>query len=93
MTKVLLLYEENHGLLAIFNDYDTVIDWLIGENWLDKSTEACQGNDEISYNWLTIEEILGEDWEKEIRKMDIDRFNTFFVDVFRIEEERVYGAE
>lgn len=93
MTKVLLLYEENHGLLAICNNYDTVIDWLIDEKWLDKSTEACPGNSEISYNWLTIEEILGEDWEKEIRKMDIDRFNTFFMDSFRIEEERVYGAE
>ena len=93
MTKVLLLYEENHGLLTVFNDYDTVIDWLIDFNWLDKSTAVCQGDDETSYDWFAVEEILGEDWEKEIRKMDIDRFNTFFNEGFRIEEERVYGAE
>lgn len=93
MTKVLLLYEENHGLLAVCNDYDTVIDWLIDGNWLDKSTEVCQDNNKASYNWFTIEEILGKDWEKDIRKMDIDKFNTFFEESFQIKEERVYGAE
>lgn len=93
MTKVLLLNEDNHGLLDVFYDYDTIIDYLIQEQWLNKDTEINNTDNSYSDEWKSISEVLGEDWDIQLHKMNIDTFNNLFDGCFYIDSRRVYGLE
>lgn len=93
MTKVTLVYEENHGLIFVCQSPEYVVDCLIDLGWLDENTWICTGDCDTNFDWYPIKEILGANWKEKLQKMDIDRLNEFFEGVFSINEERVYGAE
>lgn len=90
MDSVILLYEDNHGLLALFNNYNAVIDFLIENDWLSDTTDVCTGEDETSYDWQSINKVLGIDWETKVRQMSKEKFNEFFNGCFYIEQKEVY---
>ena len=84
--KVLIVREDNHGVLAVAKDFVSAIKLLVNTNWLDE--DYC-----VYHNWeqyITIEEELGKHWLEEVKKMDVDEFNEYFEGNFNLEEVEIY---
>jgi hypothetical protein len=84
--KVLIVREDNHGVLTVAKDFASAVKLLVNTNWLDEDYCVCQ-------NWeqhITIEEDLGEQWLEEVKKMGVDKFNRYFDGNFNLEVVEVY---
>ena len=88
MKKVYVVYEDNHGMIGIANDYLSVIKGLIEEKWLDGNTAMLDDNDNSS----TVKEVFGEDWVDLIKHWDKDIFNTNFDGIFYINIMEIWGS-
>ena len=89
MQTVVLIQEENHGLISVAKDYPSAIDFLVNENWLDESFELYEGNG----IYKTVKEKLGEEWKEIILSWDTEQFSDFFEGSFYLTIEDVYGAD
>ena len=69
---VVVIDEENHGFLGVAKDYDSAIDFLVKNNWLDQSTMIW---DEYKEEWVSLEKSFGSNWISIISKWSIDAFN------------------
>ena len=49
MKTVILIEEENHGIIGVAKDYSSVVDFLVNEGWLDESF------------YLRVEKVYGAD--------------------------------
>ena len=84
---VILVNEDNHGLLTVAKDYKAAVKFLINNGWLEESMEVW--NEDGTYSRL--DELLGEDVLDIItEKWDIDSFNTFWDGSFFLNEVEVY---
>lgn len=91
MQNVILIEEENHGIIGVAKDYPSVVDFLVDRDWLDGKFEVWADN-EISLT-QTLEDHLGELWYVAIRdEWDTEQFNNFFEGSFYLTIEEVYGA-
>lgn len=69
---IVVINEENHGLLGVARDYISAIDFLVRDDWLDRFTEMW---DDYKDAWVSLEKSFGSDWLSVISKWDIDTFN------------------
>lgn len=83
--KVIVIYEDNHGMIGIAKDYKNAIDFLLQENWLNSKTEVLNSLEEV----VTLEE-LNLDVEA-ILEWDIEAFNDFFDGLFFLDIDTVWG--
>lgn len=91
MQTVVLIEEENHGMIGVAKDYPSAIDLLVNQDWLDGKFEVWVDN-EISLT-QTLEDHLGELWYVAIRdEWDTEQFNNFFEGNFYLTIEEVYGT-
>lgn len=89
--NVILIYEDNHGLVGIANNYYNAAKWLITNNWITDNTEICIGKNEYSYKWTPIKNALGEDWaDKMLDLWDIDNFNDYWEGSFHLKLVEVF---
>ena len=89
MTEVILVREDNHGLIAVALDYFSAVKFLIEENWLDDTCEI--GIDE---DLKSLQELWGDDWIDEVLALDdVDKFNDTFDGIFYLSIEKIYSAE
>ena len=88
MKKAYCVYEENHGMIGLAIDYQSAIDGLIKEKWIDNNTEILDDNDNLN----TVKKIFGKEWVDEIKKMDITTFNIFFDGCFWISLMEIWGS-
>lgn len=88
MKKVYCVYEDNHGMIGLATDYQSAIDGLIKEKWLDENTELLDDNDFPS----TIKEVFGKEWVSLIKQLDIITFNIFFEGCFCINSMEIWGS-
>lgn len=92
--NVILIDEENHGLIGIAKDYKSALIFLFNNHWIDDNTEICTGDDEYSYQWDNVKNVLGEDWvDKMTDEWDIDTFNDYWEGSFCLSVEEVIGTE
>ena len=85
---VILVNEDNHGLLTVAKDYKSAVKFLISNRWIKESMEIWDENG-ISHSRL--DELLGEDvLDIMTEKWDIDSFNTFWDGSFFLNEVEVY---
>lgn len=85
---VILVQEENHGLITVAKDYKSAIKFLINNGWIKESMEVWDENG-ISHSRL--DELLGEDaFDIITEKWNIDSFNTFWDGSFFLDEVTVY---
>lgn len=84
--KVVVVYEDNHGMLVIAKDYNAALRFLLTENWINDYTEVVDEDDEYCY----IEERLGKNWRETLLTFDINTFNNTMYNTFRLEEMEVY---
>lgn len=89
--KVLLIHENNHGVIGVVKDVNSAVSFLIKENWLNEKTSICYDNGD-DYEWGTVEKAYGKDWEHFLRSLTIGLFNEIWEDCFYLEEEEVFGT-
>lgn len=83
--KVIVIYEDNHGMIGIAKDYESAINFLLQNHWLDSEFEIMDKD----YNWVALKDLnisIGD-----IRQMDIDKFNEFFEGCFNLDIDTVWG--
>ena len=84
---VVLVNEDNHGLLTVAKDYKSAVKFLINNRWIEESMEVW--HEDGTYRRL--DEFFGEDILDIItEKWDIDSFNTFWDGSFFLNEVEVY---
>ena len=85
---VILVNEDNHGLLTVAKNYESAIKFLIDNGWIRESTECW--NEKLNW-WSPLKEVLGENClDIMTLEWDIDDFNDFWAINFVLEEVEVY---
>ena len=89
MDKVILVNEDWHGQIGVAKTYKDAVHYLIDNDWLNEKSEITKEDEE----WISIKEVYGDQWQEEILSLDIDKFNTIFLDMFLLCEVEVYEAK
>lgn len=84
--KVITVYEDNHGMVAIVKDYQAGVRYLLNNTWIDDTTGMLDNDNK--YHPLT--DFLGADWREQMFSWGIDTFNTLLGDQFSMVEVEVY---
>ena len=83
--NIIIIHEDNHGVLGVAKDYDSAIDFLVQNQWLTTDVEVLNSIEEF----VPIKE-LGLDIET-IRSWDIEAFNDFFDGIFYLDVDFLCG--
>ena len=84
--NVIIVHEDNHGILGLAINYISAIDMLVENKWLDTFlTKIYVGN----YEYKTLDE-LGITIA-DIKKWGIDKFNKKFDGLFYLDIDKIYG--
>ena len=84
---VILIYKEPIGFIGICKETTDVIPFLIKESWLSEDFEVF--NQETN-SLMTLGEMYGENWEKELSILDLESMEDFFNEDFYFTTEEVY---
>ena len=91
--KVILVNEDNHGQIAVAKDYESAINFLLREGWLDDGIYLTnlEGNNWCDY---PIIEVLGDEWKFRVQtEFDMNKFNSVFDGIFYLDEVEIVGTE
>lgn len=88
MNNVILISEENHGLIRVAMNYISAINFLIEYDWLNENTEIFyfNGNDGSS----SVKDIFGENWQQAIKNLSLGEFNDTFDGSFLLDSQNIY---
>ena len=89
--NVLLIHEDNHGVIGAAIDVDKVVSFLKRDGWLCETTEVYHNNGS-KWVWEPIYKAYSEDWEDFLRSLTIEQFNEVWEGCFYLEEEKVFGT-
>ena len=90
MNKVVLINEDNHGLIGVANNYYNAVKWLIENGWLNSFDYIWMEDN----RWKTIIDALGENWKDlMLNEWDIDKFNEIFQESFSLALVNIIGTE
>ena len=88
---VILINEDNHGLIGVANNYYNAVTWLINNGWIDNNTEAWN---DTSNRWEKLIDLQGENWADRMRdEWDINNFNYFWEESFSLNPMDVIGTD
>lgn len=88
--KVVVIYEDIHGMIGIANNYYNAVRFLL-KGWI--TNEAILYDERYS-QWKPIEECLGKNWKEYLLdKCDINTFNDIFEDWIGLSVQEVYGTD
>ena len=83
--NIIIIREDNHGVIGVAKDYDSAINFLVQNQWLTTDIEVLNSIEE----WTSLKE-LGLDIET-IRSWDIEAFNDFFDGTFYLYVDILWG--
>ena len=83
--NIIIIHEDNHGVLGVAKDYDSAINFLVQNQWLTTDIEVINSIEEL----VSLKE-LGLDIET-IRGWDIEAFNNFFDGIFYLDVDFLWG--
>ena len=81
--EVVIISEENHGVIGVAVDYKTAIRWLIQTDWINGGTNFW-----VDEKWQTVEQLFGENWQEKLVEQDEE----FFEGSFYFYERDLIGA-
>ena len=85
---VILIIEENHGIIGIAKSFSSAIDFLYDNNWMTPETELYNPFDDTAESdWVCFEKynLTKED----LKKCGLEIFNDLFDSVFYLDEWEV----
>lgn len=81
--RIVLISEENHGIIAAAKDYRSSIEYLARSNWIRSEFEIGENE--------TIISALGEDWKEQMIKWNsFVRLENFLNGLFTFECTELY---
>lgn len=85
--KIVIIHEDNHGVIGVAKNVFSAITWLIDSQWL---TENCDVWSKEAQEWVALRTLHSVD---ELVKMSRNDFNSFFEGSFYLEEDSLidYG--
>ena len=85
---VILIIEENHGIIGIAKSFSSAIDFLYDNNWITLKTELYNPFDDMAESdWVPFEKY---DLSKEdLKQGGLEIFNDLFDSVFFLDEWEV----
>ena len=88
MKNIIVISEENHGIIGFAKNLLSAISYLIINDWITEDTTFFyeEWGEEFS-----LEDYFGNEWRAEILKMSLSDFNKFFDDRFLLTEEKVFS--
>ena len=88
MNNVILISEDNHGLIGVATNYISAINFLIEYDWLNENTEISyfNGNEGPS----SVKDTFGENWQQAIKNLSLGEFNDTFDDSFLLDPQNIY---
>lgn len=88
MNNVILVSEENHGLITVTANYISAINFLMEYDWLNENTEIFyfNGNDGSS----SVKDTFGENWQQAIKNLSLKEFNDIFDGSFLLDPWNIY---
>ena len=92
--KVYLFIDGSGTDLFVSATYNGAIDTAIRRGYInyDTSAYACEESDSDDSYGITLADRDGDEWEAIVRRMDLNRFNEVFEDVYQIEELEYYDV-
>ena len=81
--RVIIISEENHGVIGVAVDLESAIRWLIQTDWINASTDFWVGG-----KFQTAEELFGIYWREKL----VDQKEDFFEGGFYFYEKDLIGA-
>lgn len=91
--KVILISEENHGIIGCVASEKDVMPWLTRENWVNQYTEIDK-QDACGYmcGYETIKERFGLTWFQTLSKMNLNDLTEALDYLFCFEPIEVWSA-
>ena len=88
---VILIEEDNHGLIGVANNYYNAVNWLIDKGWIDDNSEVWN---DASDRWEKLIDLQGENWaDRMCDEWDIDNFNYFWENSISLTPVEVIGTD
>ena len=85
---VILIIEENHGIIGIAKDFNSAIDFLYDNGWMTPETELYNPFDDTAESdWVSFAKYNLS--KEDLKKCGIEIFNDLFDSVFSLEEREV----
>ena len=85
---VILIIEENHGIIGIAKSFSSAIDFLYDNNWMTPETELYNPFDDTAESdWVCFEKYNLS--KEDLKKCGIEIFNDLFDSVFFLDEWEV----
>ena len=87
MQSIIMVYEDSHGFLCAASDFYSAVQYLIENNWL---TDGMEFFDWDTGNTVPLKSFFPNYKEIILNEWDINKFNTFFCDDFRLEKVEIF---
>ena len=87
--EIILISEENHGLIGCVASEKDVMPWLTRENWVNQYTELYNQDTD---DYETIKDKYGLTWFQSLSKMNLDKLAEALDYTFSFEFIEVWGA-
>ena len=87
--KVILISEENHGIIGCVASERDVMPWLTKENWVNQYTELYRSN---THDYETVKDRYGLTWFQILSKMNLRDLTEVLDDEFSFEPIEVWSA-
>lgn len=89
--KVIIVEEQNHGIICVAANLKSAIDFLIKNLWIDDETMTY---DTTHNEWKTINACYGDDWRNLMtNEWNRHRFNEEFDGWLYLYSEEVYNKD
>ena len=86
---VVVVREENHGVLTVATDYPSAIHFLVKNGWIDDETEVYDVSN--LYSTDTILNLYGKNWrEQMMQKWNLAKFNIVCGTYFNLQRIPLY---
>lgn len=86
--NVIVVREDNHGILTVATDYSAAVHFLVENGWIDEETEVY----DISnlYSTDTIFNLYGKNWRGQMMRWTLEKFNAICGTYFSLQKVPLY---
>lgn len=87
--KVIVIDEENHGIIGCVATRNDVLPWLIREDWVNEYFEEYNPE---THEYIFLINKYGPNWYQHLKKMNWNELELYFDGAFKFHEMEVWSA-
>ena len=85
--EIIVIYEDNHGIIGVATTNKAAKQWLIRKGWVDQYSDIY--NPDTS-KWESLKELYGENWKEAYMNFDKEEMECMG---FYLKEKELIGEE